>query len=83
MGPKATLHGLYYTYTVSGHYLNVTTLPMLYAALPLYALGGYRLALLLPMAGAVACAFAARALARRVGRATAGWRSGSSGWPRR
>jgi hypothetical protein len=70
--PKATLHGLYYTVPVNGHYLNVTTLPMLYAALPLYELGGYRLALLVPMAGAVACAFAARALARRAG-ARDGW----------
>ena len=65
--PKASLHGLYYTYRVGDRYLNVTTLPMIYLALPLYELGGYRLALLLPMAGAVACAFAARALARRVG----------------
>jgi hypothetical protein len=65
--PKASLHGLYYTYKIGDHYLNVTTLPMIYAALPLYELGGYRLALLLPMLGAVACAFAARALARRVG----------------
>ena len=70
--PKATLHGLYYTYPVKGRYLNVTTLPMLYAALPLYALGGYRLALLIPMVGAVACAFAARALAQRAG-ARDGW----------
>ncbi len=65
--PKASLHGLYYTYKVGDHYLNVTTLPMIYAALPLYELGGYRLALLLPMLGAVGCAFAARALARRIG----------------
>jgi hypothetical protein len=65
--PKATLHGLYYTYRVGDRYLNVTTLPMIYVALPLYELGGYRLALLIPMLGAVACAYAARALARRVG----------------
>ena len=70
--PKGTLDGLYNTYRIGDRYVNVTSLPMIYAALPLYELGGYRLALLLPMAGAVACAFAARALARRVG-TTDGW----------
>jgi hypothetical protein len=70
--PSASLHGLYYTSKVGDHFVNVTTLPMVYAALPLYAIGGYRLALLVPMLGGVACAFAARALARRVGART-GW----------
>jgi hypothetical protein len=70
--PSGSDHGLYYTFRVGNRYLNVTTLPMLYAALPLYELGGYRLALLIPMLGGVACAFAARALARRFGAAT-GW----------
>jgi len=64
--PSGSLHGLYYTVAVGHHFVNVTTLPMVYAALPLYALGGYRLALLVPMAGAVAVAFAARALSRRL-----------------
>jgi hypothetical protein len=70
--PEAKFHALYYTYRIGPRYVNVTSLPMLYAALPLYELGGYRLALLLPMAGAVACAFGARALARRLG-ARDGW----------
>ncbi len=70
--PKGAFHPLYNTTRVGDRYINVTSLPMIYAALPLYALGGYRLALLLPMAGAVACAFAARALARRLG-ARDGW----------
>ena len=52
--------------------MNATTLPVLYAAEPLYHLGGYRLALLVPMLGAVAAAFAARAIARRV-HDTDGW----------
>ncbi len=39
-----------------GEWINVTTLPMLLAARPLYDLGGYRLALLLPMVGAIAAA---------------------------
>ena len=65
--PEADLHGLYYTARVGDRYVNVTTLPLIYAARPLYAVGGYRAALLVPMAGAVAAALAARALARRLG----------------
>ncbi|MFT7600910.1 MAG: hypothetical protein ACI8TP_003858 [Acidimicrobiales bacterium] len=48
-------------------YVAVTTLPMLYAAKPLVALGGIRLALLLPVGGLVAVSGAAWALARRLG----------------
>ncbi|MGZ4681643.1 MAG: hypothetical protein ACXV8G_04210 [Acidimicrobiales bacterium] len=70
--PEAKVHGLYYTSKIGDRYLNVTSLPMVLAAGPLYDAGGYRLALLLPMAGAIAAAFAARAIARRVGR-TGGW----------
>ena len=47
---------------------------MIYAALPLYELGGYRLALLIPMLGGVAGAFAARELARRLSKRD-GWRA--------
>jgi hypothetical protein len=76
--PKGVLHPLHYTYDIGGHWVNVTTLPMLEAAYPLYHLGGDRAVLLLPMLGAVLCAFAARALARRfvsdtVDRERAGW----------
>jgi hypothetical protein len=70
--PTGVLHPLFYTYRAGDKWVNVTTLPMLYAAYPLYRLGGDRLVLLLPMLGAVACAFAARALARRLGAVT-GW----------
>jgi hypothetical protein len=45
---------------------------MLYAAYPLFVLGGDRAVLLLPMIGALLCALAARALARRLGART-GW----------
>lgn len=65
--PEAELHGLVYTVEESGRYVNVTTLPMVELGAPLYRVGGYRLALLLPILGCVACAFAARALARRLG----------------
>ncbi|HVX17867.1 MAG TPA: hypothetical protein VHA73_07525 [Acidimicrobiales bacterium] len=69
-----TYHPLWYTTYVDGKWIQATTVPMLLAAEPLYRLGGERLALLLPMLGAVACAFTARALARRFGAdGRAGW----------
>ena len=63
----ATYHGLYYTSVVDGKYVNVTTLPVLEVVRPLYRWGGYRASLLCSMLGAVAAAFAARALALRAG----------------
>lgn len=66
--PQGVAHPLYQAYrTADGDWVAVTTLPMLQAARPLYAIGGYRLALVLPMVGGVATALAARALARRLG----------------
>jgi len=67
MDPRGEVHPLYYTGKYGDAWVNATTLPMLYAARPLYELGGYRLALLLPMGGAVAAALAARSLASRLG----------------
>lgn len=67
-----SLHPLFYTERIGDRWVNVTTLPMLYAAYPLYELGGLRAVLLLPMLGAVLTALAARALARRLG--------GGDGW---
>jgi len=72
--PGGTLHPLYYTSRIGHRWVNATTLPMLYAAYPLYWLGGYRLALLFPMLGSVLAALAGAALARRLG-AGDGWRS--------
>ncbi|MGH9156981.1 MAG: hypothetical protein ACRD1K_14325 [Acidimicrobiales bacterium] len=71
--PAGRVHPFVYTKRIDDRWVNVTTLPMLYAAYPLYRLGGYRLALLLPMLGAVLSALAARALARRI--------SAGDGWP--
>lgn len=70
--PDGGLHPLYYTAHISGKWVNATTLPALYVAYPLYELGGYRGALLVPMLGAILAALAARALARRIG--------GGDGW---
>ncbi|MET0903344.1 MAG: hypothetical protein ABWZ52_08895 [Acidimicrobiales bacterium] len=71
--PEGVLHPIYDSRPVDGDWVHVTTLPMLEAGLPLYALGGYRLALLLPMLGAVGAAFGARALATRDSGERAGW----------
>jgi hypothetical protein len=71
--PDGSLHPLWYTRQVGDRWVNVTTLPMPYAALPLFELGGERAVLVLPMIGAVAAALAARALARRLDDARAGW----------
>jgi len=71
--PDAKYHGWLDTRHVDGIYVDVTTLPMLVVDYPLWRLGGQRLALLLPMLGALACAFIARAFVRRI-------RDGSEGW---
>ncbi len=65
--PDGLAHPIFYTERFDEQYVNVTTLPMLVAAKPLYALGGVRAALALPMLGGIAVAFAGRALARRLG----------------
>jgi hypothetical protein len=67
--PDAERHGLYYTEALGDRFVNVTTLPMVELGAPLYRVGGYRLALVLPMSGAILAAFAARALASRLGAA--------------
>ena len=64
--PEGRLHPLYSTVRIGHRWVQVTTLPVLYLGWPLYRLGGYRLALLLPMVGSVLAALAARALARRI-----------------
>jgi hypothetical protein len=65
--PAGLLHPLYASVPIDHRWVDVTTLPALYVAFPLYRLGGYRLALLLPMLGSVLAALAGRALARRLG----------------
>jgi hypothetical protein len=71
--PTGSLHPLYYTYRItsagSTQWVNVTTVPAIELAAPLYRMGGARAVLLLPMFGAVLCALAARQLARRLGAA--------------
>lgn len=73
LDPVGELHPVFDTRREGNEWVNVTTLPMLEAARPLYAVGGYRLALLLPMLGAVGAAFAGRSIARRLGAGDGGW----------
>ena len=65
--PEGTIHPLWFTTQFEERWVQVTTLPMIVVSAPLYSLGGYRLTLVLPMLGAVAAAFGARALANRLG----------------
>lgn len=71
--PGGQVHPIYDTGRIDDGWVHVTTLPMLLAARPLYELGGYRLALLLPMLGAVGAALAARSLASRLRGPESGW----------
>lgn len=83
--PDGDLHGFWSTKQVDGErWVQVSTVPLTLGARPLWEVGGYRLALLLPMLGGVACALAARALCRRIGgsradETTAFWLVGLAG----
>ncbi|MEA3075335.1 MAG: hypothetical protein QOF60_243, partial [Actinomycetota bacterium] len=77
--PTGALHPLANTtHTSSGKWVNITTLPALWFGWELFRIGGYRAALLVPMAGSVAAAFAARALLLRFG--VAGRRAWAGFW---
>jgi hypothetical protein len=75
LDPDGRLHPIYDATPVDGDWVHVTTLPMLQLGRPLWALGGYRLTLLLPMAGAIGAAWAARLLARRLAGDAVGWQA--------
>ncbi|MEM9464125.1 MAG: hypothetical protein AAGA90_02070 [Actinomycetota bacterium] len=65
--PDGSLYPMWSTAQVEDQWINVTTLPMLLLALPLYAVGGALAAGLVPLAGTVIAALGARTLARRLG----------------
>jgi len=65
--PGGLLYPMFSTTHVGGAWVNVTSLPMMYLALPFHAIGGPRLALVVPVLGLVLAALAARALAIRIG----------------
>ncbi|MEJ7846114.1 MAG: hypothetical protein WKF93_10765 [Acidimicrobiales bacterium] len=70
--PDGDLHPLTKTDRIGDRWVQVTTLPMAFLAVPLWQIGGPAALLALPMAGAVAAALGARAIARRLGART-GW----------
>lgn len=70
--PEGRFHPLVKTRRVGDRWVQVTTLPMIYAARPLWSVGGPDLALALPMAGGLLAAWGARRLARSAG-STDGW----------
>jgi len=73
--PAGAFHPLNGTAPTDKGWVQVTSLPMVLAGRPLYDLGGYRAALLLPMGGTVLAALAAASLADRLGRRIDGTRA--------
>lgn len=71
--PNGVVHPVGNVGKVGERWVTVGTVPTLYLGYPLFALGGYRMMLLIPMLGAVACAFAVREMARRLRRESRGW----------
>jgi len=65
--PDGSLYPMWSTSHVGDKWINASTLPMLYAALPLYRLGGIHLALLIPILGTLLAALGARRLAHLLG----------------
>lgn len=65
--PDGVYHPMYVTTRTDEGWIQITSLPMVMAARPLWSIGGYRATLLLPIAGTVAAALAAAALAGRLG----------------
>jgi hypothetical protein len=70
--PSGTFHPLYHTYFRGDYWIQATSLPFVYAGLPLYDLAGTRGLLIIPILGSLLAALAARRLARRLGSRT-GW----------
>lgn len=73
--PDGVYHPMFGTDRTDEGWVQVTSLPMVLAARTLYDAGGYRAALALPIAGTVAAALAAAALAGRLGRPRDGTRA--------
>jgi hypothetical protein len=75
--PTGALHPIGYTSHTSaggrGRWVNVTTLPALWVGWLLFGMGGYRAALLVPMAGSLAASFAGLGLLRRLGVSSDAW----------
>jgi hypothetical protein len=70
--PDGDFHPIYYTYRTDDEWVQVTTLPLVYLGVPLWHAFGAGGLLLIPIAGSVLAAVAARRLARLLG-AERGW----------
>jgi hypothetical protein len=73
LDPAGRLHPMWLASRVGDHWVTVGTIPTLLVGAPLFEVGGYRALLVLPMAGAVLTAFAARRLSRALGSTRDGW----------
>lgn len=65
--PDGSLYPMWSTVQLDDQWVNVTSLPMLYVALPLYVVGGALLAGLVPIVGTLGAALGVRHLSRRLG----------------
>lgn len=65
--PDGSLYPMWSTSHVGDKWVNATTLPMIYLALPLYQAGGVHLAGLIPILGTLLAAVGAWRLARELG----------------
>ncbi len=72
LDPLAAAHPIYGTYPYGEHYVEVTSVPLVVTARPLWQLGGAPAVAVLPALSVVVAAYAALRLAR--------WASGRSGW---
>ena len=70
--PTGAHHQLVYTHHFGGHWVQVTSLPLIYVGVPLYRLAGLGGLLVLPVLGSLLAAICARRLALLLG-APRGW----------
>jgi hypothetical protein len=71
--PNGEHHPLIYTTRHGDQWVQVTSLPFVYAGLPLWKFGGTAAILLLPVAGSLVAAYGARRLALALGSADGWW----------
>jgi hypothetical protein len=74
LDPEGVHHPLYNTQRMGDHWVQATSLPFVWAAVPLYEVAGFAGILAFPVLGSLLAAAAARRLARALGAAT-GWRA--------
>jgi len=65
--PEGTVHAFYYVDQFEEGWFDLSTLPLVYAAYPLWRLGGYKATLVIPALAAAVAAAAVVALVKRLG----------------